>query len=1348
MLTSLKENLAVNSFSNFVKDSHGLKPSDKDCFSQVLIIIDGSIAHPFELIAGAKEHVAVRTISADANGISQVAEILKDYPNLQTVHLIAHGIDQGIQLGNGILTVDNINHYRNELAAWAQSLDTKELVLYSCELASTAQGLALIHEIQNITGAHIAASGQLVGNGQWNFDRKFGDIEVTLPFTSTLLDSYQETFVNYVVTTLEDENDGGTTPGSVGKGLSLREAVRLANDSKGVADTISFNVSSIAAEVLAAAGGSITGIFGDAKPTINLKLGKITISDTLVINGLDQNALGSALGKQSQKLTISGTSVDNAGQSSANDNIFLITDGLSSRIQVTLDNLIFANGKTVGSERGGAIRVIKDDLTVTNSVFLNNYASLSGGAISSVSGSQLNIIDTVFQNNSTDGQGGAIYITGVNNKLTLERVTINNNTGTQGGGIYSVDSEVVSNNSTLIGNQASAEGGAIYTSAKATFTQTSVRDNTATGSGGGIYTNGDVTINQASVINNTSGNKGGGLFAAGSTTITEATVEGNTATNQGGGLYATGSTVLTNGTFSGNQGKSGGGLYTTGNATLTVGEFTGNKAIDNGGGIYNNGQLSLVQTKVTGNQAIGDVSGYNSAIGNGGGIFNNGTASLTTASSLENNAADSSGGGLFNSSTGSINALSGVKIDGNTANDYSGGGIFNAGSISKANILTISNNTAKNYAYGGGVSNAGNFTIANSSVYNNNAYGGGGFFNNNSGNLTISNSTVSGNSSTGNGGGIFNTSGTVNVNSSTVTNNAAASGGGIFTFNNASTTNTTKLVSTILAKNVNDSNVAGDISGKPAIINNAADKNFIGGDPLLKPLDNNGGATKTHRLVYNSPARNAGVNTNDPLLATPTPLAFDQRGNISATEQYARVFDGAADVGSYELAGEIDVEKLIRVQPLPQVILGDTFTQVTQNKFNIAIVIDVSGSMGWDFAGGRSPAPGQSRLDYAKTAIKAFINDAIFSTGIAQNSSISLIPFASNIYTSGSRAYQTFKPGSYASLTAFQNALNTKIDGLLAEGGTEYENPLRRASNWIRGTIGNDLPDTPAANANNRIYFLSDGADNSGYNIGSDANLVKLYDGSIPNFQIQSFGFGSGADFKPDELDLVEVGTTLPSNDPKLNNGLADFATIVNNDPNNLSDVLRATNIVEDLAGQDLLQGGYGNDIMIGDNLVMDTATQATYSGLTTPQAKFDFIRNYINGLTGSALSQFNSTGQSDTLIGGVGDDIMYGQGGNDILIGQGGSDTLYGGTGADTFVYESVQDGGTTFDSIMDFTVGVDKIDLSNIGITTSNFASRVQLNSSNSGGSTTINVTDLNGVSRNIARLFWCSQHYDVDQ
>jgi hypothetical protein len=80
-----------------------------------------------------------------------------------------------------------------------------------------------------------------------------------------------------------------------------------------------------------------------------------------------------------------------------------------------------------------------------------------------------------------------------------------------------------------------------------------------------------------------------------------------------------------------------------------------------------------------------------------------------------------------------------------------------------------------------------------------------------------------------------------------------------------------------------------------AAFTGAGDKTGITA-PLLGPLANNGGPTRTHALLAGSPAVNAGSPSFNPTTYTP-PLTTDQRGT-----GFPRVMGGRIDAGAFESA--------------------------------------------------------------------------------------------------------------------------------------------------------------------------------------------------------------------------------------------------------------------------------------------------------------------------------------------------------------------------------------------------------------------------------------------------------------
>ncbi|MFH0781876.1 MAG: calcium-binding protein, partial [Pseudomonadota bacterium] len=66
-----------------------------------------------------------------------------------------------------------------------------------------------------------------------------------------------------------------------------------------------------------------------------------------------------------------------------------------------------------------------------------------------------------------------------------------------------------------------------------------------------------------------------------------------------------------------------------------------------------------------------------------------------------------------------------------------------------------------------------------------------------------------------------------------------------------------------------------------------------------------------------------------------------------------------------------------------------------------------------------------------------------------------------------------------------------------------------------------------------------------------------------------------------------------------------------------------------------------------------------------------------------------------DIILGGAGNDALSGYGGADTLNGGEGADTLFGGAGDDIFVFNSFLDQATNKDTLADFTLTQDKIQL-----------------------------------------------------
>lgn len=272
-----------------------------------------------------------------------------------------------------------------------------------------------------------------------------------------------------------------------------------------------------------------------------------------------------------------------------------------------------------------------------------------------------------------------------------------------------------------------------------------------------------------------------------------------------------------------------------------------------------------------------------------------------------------------------------------------GGAIFAAGSF-VAKYSTISDSLASSHdqfgAYGGGVYAYGDFIAKYSTIEGNVADApgsgrgiGGGVLSN--GNVTIVGSTISGNSAENIGGLDMNRLTTTSeIRDSTITGNTASNViGGAFASGAVTVSNSTiafnvatlrhctqygyvycnaglhihdtptEIESSIIANNYGEgvfadvSHAGTDgVSGGNILVRASATllpPDTIYADPLLYPLADNGGLTRTHALRDGSPAIDAGNNLRN--------LTSDQRGN-----GFARVAGANPDIGAFERQGPLD----------------------------------------------------------------------------------------------------------------------------------------------------------------------------------------------------------------------------------------------------------------------------------------------------------------------------------------------------------------------------------------------------------------------------------------------------------
>ena len=468
----------------------------------------------------------------------------------------------------------------------------------------------------------------------------------------------------------------------------------------------------------------------------------------------------------------------------------------------------------------------------------------------------------------------------------------------------------------------------------------------------------------------------------------------------GGGIYAFNTDIndhnieliLTNVVFRNNTvAGEGGGMATrfipysplaSFRLSLTDVTFENNSAGRTGGGLNNNGgELKLVNVIFSGNTA-----------GGGGGLSHIPyTPSILTDVTFSNNFASEGGGGMLVGSGGILTTLTNVTFN-NNSTPMNGGGIANA---SHSHLIltnvTFSNNTA-------GISGGGIFTGGVLNV------GGGGT-------VSLLNATLSSNTANSNGSAVYNENGTINVHNSILYGTSGEEISG--------------------AANVTYSIVQGGYTGT----------GNIDADPLLGPLQDNGGFTQTMALGAGSPAIDSGDDTNCP--------EFDQRG-------VARPQGSHCDIGAYEFDGDATaptVTSIIRTGASPTnaasvdftVTFSELVSDVAANDFALHPTGNVSGATIQSVSGSGSVYTVTVNTGSGNGTLRLEVPASATITDLTDN------PMTGLPFTSG-ESYTILKAATFSDVETdywawsfIERLVNAGITAGCGGGGYCPESPVTRA---------------------------------------------------------------------------------------------------------------------------------------------------------------------------------------------------------------------------------------------------------------------------------------------------------------
>ncbi len=595
-------------------------------------------------------------------------------------------------------------------------------------------------------------------------------------------------------------------------------------------------------------------------------------------------------------------------------------------------------------------------LTVQNSTISGNSSYYDGGGIDCLSG-PTTVINSTLSGNAVIGEEGIGGGISTSNTLTLQNCTLSGNSAAEGGGISDVFGTVTLRNTIF---QQGASGANLFISPEFGGTITSEGHNLSSDDGGGFLTATGDLVNTDPLL--------GALANNGGPTATHALLPGSPAIDAGDDAVLGAPYNLTT-DQRGSPRKLGAhvdiGAYeydvAQSDATLVV-----NTTSEHDDGLCGALDCTLLEA-VNAANAASDASTIVFQAGLGGTILNtlsSGGISLLNPVTIVGPGArvltvsGNNANRIFNVATGVIATISGLTLsNGYSVGVGSGGAIFSNGTLTLQDCALLGNQGGS----GGAVASAGSLTIVGCTLAGNTSTGHGAAVRN-SGILEITNSTLQGNTAASSGAissiGSSTSIATTTVTSCTISGNSATTGGfGGGLFNGSFST--CDVGNTIVAGN--SAATGPDVSGtfyslgynlignSDASVGFTATGDLTGNsngplDPVLGPLQNNGGPTDTRALLSGSPAIDAGSGFG---------LATDQRGFARPYDDadVANVDDGS-DIGAFERQPLLTISDVTVIEGNSGATINAIFTVSLSQALSQTVTVD------YTTANGSAVAPG------------------------------------------------------------------------------------------------------------------------------------------------------------------------------------------------------------------------------------------------------------------------------------------------------------------------------------------------------------------------------------------------------
>lgn len=147
-------------------------------FGQEVVFVDAALYDQQTLLKAVPPGAEWIVLDAGRDGIVQIADALLSMNHVTAIHLLSHGEDGALLLGNSRFDESVFNTYQNQIEQIRRALvPGSELLLYGCNVAQSQKGKHFVEALALLLNADVAASNNVTQAQDWQLEISSGPIE-------------------------------------------------------------------------------------------------------------------------------------------------------------------------------------------------------------------------------------------------------------------------------------------------------------------------------------------------------------------------------------------------------------------------------------------------------------------------------------------------------------------------------------------------------------------------------------------------------------------------------------------------------------------------------------------------------------------------------------------------------------------------------------------------------------------------------------------------------------------------------------------------------------------------------------------------------------------------------------------------------------------------------------------------------------------------------------------------------------------------------------------------------------------------------------------------------------------